>query len=264
MMDELELLKSDWQKREGTHPKLSYDEIYRMIWKRSSSIVKWIMIISILEFALPHLLYLIPGTSKSLEIYDKLGIKNMTTVFFALGYLVIFYFIYQFYSRYREISSVDNSKVLMEKILRTRSTVMHYVIFSLSMLLAMCIMVIVAIYFSDNLYEIFDIPDTATKVSPGKIEEQSDHFHDHCKCAVCRCDGRSLFFALWAAVAKAEQKLYGTQTLGSLGLVLRHFRNLFSSSRANSSSCGMTFKKEGCCSMAYSNFSMICSEVSLS
>ncbi len=170
MMDELELLKRDWQKREDAHPKLTYDEIYRMIWKRSSSIVKWIMIISILEFALPHLLYLIPGTSKSLEIYDKLGIKNMTTVFFALGYLVIFYFIYQFYSRYREISSFDNSKVLMEKILRTRRTVMHYVIFSLSMLLAMCIMVIVAIYFSDNLYEIFDIPETATKVSPGKLK----------------------------------------------------------------------------------------------
>lgn len=169
-MDELELLKRDWQKREDAHPKLTYDEIYRMIWKRSSSIVKWIMIISILEFALPHLLYLIPGTSKSLEIYDKLGIKNMTTVFFALGYLVIFYFIYQFYSRYREISSFDNSKVLMEKILRTRRTVMHYVIFSLSMLLAMCIMVIVAIYFSDNLYEIFDIPETATKVSPGKLK----------------------------------------------------------------------------------------------
>ncbi|MGB5274370.1 MAG: hypothetical protein WBN39_09985 [Flavobacteriaceae bacterium] len=169
-MDELELLKRDWQKREDAHPKLTYDEIYRMIWKRSSSIVKWIMIISILEFALPHLLYLIPGTSKSLEIYDKLGIKNVTTVFFALGYLVIFYFIYQFYSRYREISSFDNSKVLMEKILRTRRTVMHYVIFSLSMLLAMCIMVIVAIYFSDNLYEIFDIPETATKVSPGKLK----------------------------------------------------------------------------------------------
>jgi hypothetical protein len=170
MMDELELLKRDWQKREDAHPKLTYDEIYRMIWKRSSSIVRWILIISILEFALPHLLYLIPGTSKSLEIYDKLGIKDVATLFFSLGYLVIFYFIYQFYIRYKEISSVDNSKVLMEKILRTRKTVMHYVIFSLSMLLATCIMVIVAIYFSDNLYEIFDIPETAKKVSPGKLK----------------------------------------------------------------------------------------------
>lgn len=169
-MDELELLKRDWQKREDAHPKLSYDEIYRMIWKRSSSIVKWIMIISILEFALPHLLYLIPGTSKSLEIYDKLGIQNFATLFFALGYLVIFYFIYQFYNRYREISSFDNAKVLMEKILRTRKTVMHYVVFSLSMLLATCIMVTVAIYFSDNLNDIFDLPKSAKAVAPGKLK----------------------------------------------------------------------------------------------
>lgn len=169
-MDELELLKRDWQKREDSHPKLTYDEIYRMIWKRSSSIVKWILIISILEFALPHLLYLIPGTSKSLEVYDKLGIKSVATVFFALGYLVIFYFIYQFYIRYKEISSFDNSKVLMEKILRTRKTVMHYVIFSLSMLLATCIMVIVAIYFSNNLYEIFDLSEGVKNVAPGKLK----------------------------------------------------------------------------------------------
>ena len=50
MMDELELLKKDWQKKEGLMPKLSYDEIYSMLWKKSSSIVKWIFIISIIEF----------------------------------------------------------------------------------------------------------------------------------------------------------------------------------------------------------------------
>ena len=51
-MDELELLKKDWQKEDSKYPKLSYDEIYKMILKKSSSIVKWIFIISLLEFAL--------------------------------------------------------------------------------------------------------------------------------------------------------------------------------------------------------------------
>ena len=50
-MDELELLKKDWQKEDSKYPKLSYDEIYRMILSKSSSIVKWIFIISLLEFA---------------------------------------------------------------------------------------------------------------------------------------------------------------------------------------------------------------------
>ena len=49
-MDELDLLKKDWKKQEGNYPKLSYDEIYKMIWKKSSSIVKWIFVISIIEF----------------------------------------------------------------------------------------------------------------------------------------------------------------------------------------------------------------------
>ena len=43
-MDELELLKKDWRKKEEYLPKLSYDEIYKMIWKKSSSIVKWIFL----------------------------------------------------------------------------------------------------------------------------------------------------------------------------------------------------------------------------
>ncbi|MBE9489793.1 MAG: hypothetical protein IMY67_05830, partial [Bacteroidetes bacterium] len=51
-MDELELLKKDWNKKDNDYPKLSYDEIYKMILKKSSSIVKWIFIISILEFVL--------------------------------------------------------------------------------------------------------------------------------------------------------------------------------------------------------------------
>ena len=53
MVDELELLKKDWQKKDEYLPKLSYDEIYQMIWKKSSSIVKWIFYISIIEFVIP-------------------------------------------------------------------------------------------------------------------------------------------------------------------------------------------------------------------
>ena len=60
-MDELELLKKDWQQREQELPRLSYDDIHRMIWKKSSSLVRWIFYISIIEFTLPHLLYLIPS-----------------------------------------------------------------------------------------------------------------------------------------------------------------------------------------------------------
>ena len=37
-MDELELLKKDWKKKESSYPKLTYNEIYKLIHKKSSSI----------------------------------------------------------------------------------------------------------------------------------------------------------------------------------------------------------------------------------
>lgn len=43
-MDELELLKKDWQSNRTEYPELSYDEIYKMSHAKSSSIVKWIFI----------------------------------------------------------------------------------------------------------------------------------------------------------------------------------------------------------------------------
>ncbi len=157
MVDELELLKKDWQKRDAELPKLSYDEIYKMIWKKSSSIVKWIFYISLIEFVLPHLLYLIPSMRNNLSLYSDLGLSNVILVVSIIQYLVIFYFIYQFYKRYREISVLDNARQLTSNILRKRRTVKHYVIFSLSMVMLTFILLIIGIYFTDNVLEALDL-----------------------------------------------------------------------------------------------------------
>ena len=169
-MDELELLKKDWQAKDEHLPKLSYNDIYTMIWKKSSSIVKWILIISILEFLIPHLLYLLPGMSKSMQTYEDLGIKNISYTLWIASYLVIFYFIYQFYRRYKEISTLDNSKELMRKIIRTRKTVKYYVIFSLSMLFLTCVLITVGMYLSDNLIEIFAPENETPNIEPEKLK----------------------------------------------------------------------------------------------
>ena len=169
-MDELELLKKDWQAKDEHLPKLSYNDIYTMIWKKSSSIVKWILIISILEFVIPHLLYLLPGMSKSMQTYEDLGIKNISYTLWIASYLVIFYFIYQFYRRYKEISTLDNSKELMRKIIRTRKTVKYYVIFSLSMLFLTCVLITVGMYLSDNLIEIFAPENETPNIEPEKLK----------------------------------------------------------------------------------------------
>lgn len=150
-MDELELLKKDWRKHEEELPKLSYNEIHKMLWKKSSSIVKWILIISILEISLPQLLFLFPSIRSSLAEFDNtnfnLGYLGLSIIY----YLVVIYFIYLFYRRYREISVLDNAKNLMKRILVTRKTVFYYIIFSLSMFLVLFVYLSVGIYVDDEV-----------------------------------------------------------------------------------------------------------------
>lgn len=170
-MDELELLKKDWQKKGEELPKLSYNEIHNMLWKKSSSLVKWILIISILEFTLPNLLYLIPSVRENLNIYDSMGIgvRNSIIGLTIIQYTVIFYFIYQFYKRYKEISVLDNSKNLMEKILRTRKTVKHYVLFCLSLLFFTFIIIVFSIYLTEDITTMFPLPKNSD-ITPEKMK----------------------------------------------------------------------------------------------
>ncbi|MGB5358744.1 MAG: hypothetical protein WBN27_02240, partial [Eudoraea sp.] len=136
MMDELELLKKDWQKKGEHHPKLSYDEIYRMIKKKSSSTVKWIFYISIIEFVFWAVLNLISYSKESLELEKTWHIYEITTTLTIINYIVLIYFIYKFYSNYKLISLTESSKKLMKTILNVKRTVSQYVWFSIGIFVA--------------------------------------------------------------------------------------------------------------------------------
>ncbi|TBN03631.1 hypothetical protein EYD45_08930 [Hyunsoonleella flava] len=125
-MDRLDLLKKDWDNSDSKYPKLSYDEIYKMILKKSSSIVKWIFIISLIELSLGLILAIL---NPSFE--HKIEYPKWLDTFSYLMFPVIFYFIYLFHKNYKKISATDNAKVLMQNILRTRKTVRYYILFNL-------------------------------------------------------------------------------------------------------------------------------------
>ena len=146
-MDELELLKKDWQKEGNTYPKLSYNEIYKMILKKSSSIVKWIFIISILEFVLWSVLSFFLKDADYNKKFQEYNADNIIIPFMALGYVIIAYILYRFFMNYRTISVTDNAKVLMENILKTRRTVKHYVVVNLGFM-AVSIFVALSIQFN--------------------------------------------------------------------------------------------------------------------
>ncbi|WP_276391154.1 hypothetical protein [Eudoraea chungangensis] len=136
MMDELELLKQDWQKKDGAHPKLTYDEIYKMIKKKSSSIVKWIFYISIMEFVFWAVLNLLSYSKESLELEKTWHIYEITTFLTIINYLVLIYFIYKFYNNYKRISYTESSRNLMKTILKVKRTVTQYVWFNIAIFVA--------------------------------------------------------------------------------------------------------------------------------
>ncbi|MHA7943764.1 hypothetical protein ACJOV8_011885 [Formosa sp. 3Alg 14/1] len=143
-MDALDILKKDWNKKENQNfPKLSYNDIYKMILKKSSSIVKWIFIISLLEFSFWTIISLgIKDTDDMIRIKET-GAGTALNVLMVLSYSILFYFFYLFYTNYRKISTTDNAKILMENILKTRRTVKHYVLFNLVFIVISTITVLI-------------------------------------------------------------------------------------------------------------------------
>ena len=133
-MEELDLLKKAWQKDSHSYEQISESEIYKMIHKRSSSIVKWILIISIIEVLFWTAISVCYNTD---EYMKKLHAENMMIYFKVLNfanYVVILWFIYNFYKNYIKISTTVSTKQLMQDILKTRKTVKYYVWYNLGMI----------------------------------------------------------------------------------------------------------------------------------
>ncbi|MDB2493110.1 hypothetical protein N9X15_03020 [Flavobacteriaceae bacterium] len=142
-MDELELLKKDWETSSKNYREFNKEELYKLIYKRSSSIVKWIFIISLLEFGFWTLISLGFNGSEDLKKIQSYDVNYILYPLAILGYVVLIYFFYVFYKNYKTISATDNTKMLMERILKTRRTVRHYVIFNL---VFMCISIVIGVY----------------------------------------------------------------------------------------------------------------------
>ncbi|MDI1255094.1 MAG: hypothetical protein PSV16_03255 [Flavobacterium sp.] len=130
-MEELDLLKKAWKKDEHSFNQVSEKEIYKMLHKKSSSIVKWILIISILEFLLWTALSLCFKDGDAMKKFNNMHVDNIMLPLTIFGYVVLVYFFYQFYSNYKKISVTDDAKKLIKSILKVRKTVNRYVWFNI-------------------------------------------------------------------------------------------------------------------------------------
>lgn len=166
-MDQLDLLKQQWQEREQELPKLSFNDIYKMILKKSSSVVKWIFIISLIEIAFwIGLNFIIPESSRSIN--EGMGLARVFTLTNVIHYTIFAAFIYLFYKNYQSIQATDSVKDLMQKILKTRRTVRYFVYYNIGISVLTLIAVNIYYYFNKEL--LFELMKTTFKDSYDQID----------------------------------------------------------------------------------------------
>lgn len=139
-MKELDLLKKDWKKSENAFEQITEKEIYKMIHQKSSSIVKWILIISIIEVLFWTTSSFFINTDEYTKQINHPEINVYLQLFDVFNYSIILIFIYLFYKNYTTISTTASTKLLMSSILKTRKVVQLYVAYNLVMLVIAAIM----------------------------------------------------------------------------------------------------------------------------
>ncbi len=156
-MEHLEKLKDIWKNQDESAIRFSGEDINKMLQKKSTSIVKWILAISILEFVLPNLIYLITDHDASRMIYEKYGLTNITMIYTAINVIIISTFIYFFYKNYKNISADSSVKELLYNILKTRKTVKYYIYYNLIMAAIIGVHIFYTVFTSASFLE--KIPD---------------------------------------------------------------------------------------------------------
>ena len=133
-MENLDSIKDLWKNQGESAIRFSQSDIHNMVQKKSSSIVKWILIISILEFLLPNLVFVFTDIDATRLFYQKYGLTTIMRFYGIIHIFIIIGFILVFYKNYKNISVGSNVKVLLSNILKTRRTVKNYIYYNLTIM----------------------------------------------------------------------------------------------------------------------------------
>ena len=126
-MEVLDNLKDAWKVQKSKNIQFTESDIYNMMHKKSSSIVKWIFYISIIEFVILFASNFFIDYNEMKE----LGMQDFVTVLVSLSFVIGVVFVSLFYKNYKNICVSDSTKKLMTDILKTKKTVSTYIIIQL-------------------------------------------------------------------------------------------------------------------------------------
>ncbi|PRD53962.1 hypothetical protein [Sphingobacterium gobiense] len=124
-MHGLDLLKQHWN-NDGNFLKINKDEIKHMLYRRSSTIIKWIFIISVIELSVGVLL----GFFLPIDQEPTSSLESLLELIFGIAFkAIILFFIYNFFRNYRKITNTADTKTLLKTILKARRYVDYYIKF---------------------------------------------------------------------------------------------------------------------------------------
>jgi hypothetical protein len=157
MTEELEILKKAWKKDADSFVQVTENQIYDMIHKRSSSIVKWILVISIVELLIwsaISLFYVDDSYMKTVKLYH---LETLFQIVSFINYGVVLFFIYSFYKNFKTISTTETIRNLMKSIIKTRKAVQYYIWYNLGMFSLIFIVVVISqLIYDPNLNQIIE------------------------------------------------------------------------------------------------------------
>lgn len=149
-MDDLELLKQDWQREKPNEfPHYSEKELFQMSKKNSVSIAKWVFVIGVLEilfwFGLDWLLgYYFPSSGEeSPYVFLETFIDIFDYISMAMPYVFLGIVIYLYY----KIKNTEEPKRLMKKIMWMKQAIHWYIKLFLIQLIIMFIIIILILLF---------------------------------------------------------------------------------------------------------------------
>ena len=158
--------KKAWKNQPDEKNKVSALEIYKMTQAKSTSIVKWIFIIGLLEFIFWTIMNYFASNLEYVEVYHDLNLGYFFQYSYYLSYIVVILFLYIFYKNYTSISTTDNTKVLMHKIIKVRKTVKFYVYFNISLsLLAMIVLNILIVNTPNGIETLLKVDELSNDIS---------------------------------------------------------------------------------------------------
>ena len=146
--------KKVWKGQPKEANEVSTLEIYKMTQSKSTSIVKWIFIVGLLEFTFFLVLNLILLEPNYNEIFGNVNVTQFINFSYYFNYLVLALFLIIFYRNYVSVSTVDDTKTLMKKIIKVRKTVKFYIFYNVFINILMLIIYNIIIFNSPDTIKI--------------------------------------------------------------------------------------------------------------